>query len=165
MTKHYTLQEALRLAIKSEKDSMDFYRKAAELVTDARSKEVFTLLAKEEVDHLKSFYGLYQWEDLGPIDAFIATPPDKLSATHLALEKAIAADTTEKVALEIALKEEKAGIELYQVLVQDITDQQVKHVFEAVIKGTQGHYDLIEDEYMRVMAMVHSSDQNIYVRE
>ena len=29
MGKEYTLQEALALAIRAEKDSMDFYRKAA----------------------------------------------------------------------------------------------------------------------------------------
>ena len=41
----------------------------------------------------------------------------------------------------------------------------MRRVFETVIKETQGHYDMIEDEYMRVMAMVDRSDQDIYVRE
>ncbi|TSK07246.1 MAG: ferritin [Geobacter sp.] len=165
MFKEYTLQEALKLAIKTEKESMDFYRRAASVSKDERSKKVFDLLAGEEVNHLKAFFDYYRGGDLGDIDTYLASPPDKQSATHLALEQAIEADSHEQKALEIALKEEKACIDFYTILVKDVVDPLVRKVFETVIRETQGHYDMIEDEYMRVMTMVHSSDQNIYVRE
>jgi rubrerythrin len=93
------------------------------------------------------------------------SPPNKSSNTYAALVKAIDAETPEKRALEIALKEEKACIDQYTVLAKDIIDPLVKGVFERVIKETQGHYDLIEDEYMHVMTMVDKSDQDTYVRE
>jgi len=165
MMKEYTLQEALKLAIKTEKESMDFYQKAGSITADERSKKVFTLLANEEIGHLKAFFDHYKGGDLGNLPEFLNSPVDKLSATHIALEKALAADVHEQEALEIALREEKACIELYTVLVKDIVDPLVRRVFETVIKETQGHYDMIEDEYMRVMAMVDRSDQDIYVRE
>ena len=165
MGKEYTLQEALKLAIKTEKESMDFYRKAGSVTADQRSKQVFGLLANEEIGHLKAFFDHYRGGDLGDLASFMDSPPDKLSATHLALEQALAADVQEQKALEIALQEEKSCIELYTVLVKDIVDPLVRRVFETVIRETQGHYDMIEDEYMRVMAMVHRSDQDIYVRE
>jgi len=41
----------------------------------------------------------------------------------------------------------------------------VRSVFQKVVKETENHYALIEDEYMHVMKMVHKSDQDIYVRE
>jgi rubrerythrin len=88
-----------------------------------------------------------------------------MNATYKALEKAIDEETHEQKALEIALKEEKACIEQYTVLVKDIVDPLVRGVFERVVKETQGHYDMIEDEYMHVMAMVDKSDQDTYVRE
>jgi erythrin-vacuolar iron transport family protein len=165
MVKEYTMQEALKLAIKTEKESMDFYRKAGAITEDERSRKVFNLLANEEVGHLKAFFEHYQGGDLGDLTSFIGTPPDRLSATHLALEQALAADVAEQKALEIALQEEKSTIELYTILSKDIVDPLVRRVFEAVIRETQGHYDMIEDEYMRVMAMVDRSDQDIYVRE
>ena len=165
MGKEYTLQEALKLAIKTEKESMDFYRKAGSITSDERSKKVFGLLASEEIGHLKAFFDHYQGGDLGDLASFMDTPPDKLSATHIALEKALARDVHEQKALEIALQEEKSCIELYTILVKDIVDPLVRRVFDAVIRETQGHYDMIEDEYMRVMTMVHRSDQDIYVRE
>lgn len=165
MGKQYTVQEALKLAINSEKDSMDFYRKAGSMTTDARSKQVFELLANEEMGHLAAFFDHYKGGDLGDLESFKARPADKLSATHVALEQALASDVHEQKALEIALQEEKSCIELYTVMSKEMTDPQVRKIFETVIKETQKHYDLIEDEYMRVMTMVHDSDQNIYVRE
>ncbi len=165
MGKEYSLQEALKMAIQAEKDSMDFYRRAASVTQNERAKKVFELLANEEVGHLKSFFDHYKGTEFGDLKSFIDSPPDMKNATYMALEKAITANTHEKEALEIALKEEKACIDQYSVFAKDIVDPLVKGVFERVIKETQNHYDLIEDEYMHVMTMVHKSDQDIYVRE
>ena len=165
MGKEYSLQEALKMAIQAEKDSMDFYRRAASVTQNERAKKVFELLANEEVGHLKSFFDHYKGGEFGDLKSFIESPPDLKNATYMALEKAITANTHEKEALEIALKEEKACIDQYSVFAKDIVDPLVKGVFERVIKETQNHYDLIEDEYMHVMTMVHKSDQDIYVRE
>lgn len=165
MGKEYTLEEALKLAIRAEKDSMDFYRRAASVTKNERAKKVFELLANEEVGHLKSFFNHYKGGDFGDLKAYMESPPDLKNATYLALEKAIDAETHEQKALEIALKEEKACIDQYTVLAKDIVDPLVRAIFERVIKETQGHYDIIEDEYMHVMAMVNSSDQDTYVRE
>ena len=45
MGKEYSVQEALALAIRAEKDSMDFYRKAASVAKNERAKKVLDLLA------------------------------------------------------------------------------------------------------------------------
>ena len=165
MGKQYTVQEALKLAINSEKESMEFYRKACSMTADERSKKVFDLLANEELGHLKAFFDHYKGTDLGDLESFVAQPVDKQTATHVALEKAFAEEVHEQKALEIALQEEKSCIDLYTVMAKDMVDPLVRRIFETVIRETQKHYDMIEDEYMRVMTMVHESDQNIYVRE
>jgi len=166
MGKEYTLEEALKLAIQAEKGSMDFYRRAASVTRNQRAKRVFDLLASEEVGHLKSFFDLYKGGEFGSdLKTYMACPPDRKNATLQKLEKAIDEETHEQKALEIALKEEKACIEQYTVLVQDIIDPLVRGIFSRVINETQKHYDMIEEEYRHVMTMVHESDQNIYVRE
>ena len=165
MGKEYSVQEALKLAIQGEKDSMDFYRKAASATKNDRARKVFDLLANEEVGHLKSFFDHYKGKEFGDLDSFMRTPPDTNNPTYKALTKAIDEETHEQQALEIAMKEEKACIDHYTVLAKDIVDPLVRGIFERVIKETQGHYDLIEDEYMHVMKMVDKSDQDIYVRE
>jgi rubrerythrin len=165
MGKEYSVQEALKLAIQAEKDSMDFYRRAATVTKNERARKVFDLLASEEVGHLEAFFSHYRGGEFGDLKSFLETPPSKKNATYLALEKAISEETHEQQALEIALREEKATIEQYALLAKDIVDPLVRGIFEKVVKETQKHYDLIEDEYMHVMTMVDKSDQDIYVRE
>lgn len=165
MGKEYTVQEALKMAVQSEKDSHDFYKKASAATKNARAKDVFDLLASEEIDHLKAFFHHYKGGEFGSIDEFMASPPNLRSAVFMALEKAINEGVNEQAAMEIALKEEKATIDQYTIFAKDIIDPLVKGIFEKVIKETQKHYDLIESEYAHLMKMVHESDQNIFVRE
>lgn len=165
MGKEYNVQEALRMAIQGEKDSMDFYRKAASATANDRAQKVFELLANEEVGHLKSFFDHYKGGEFGDMKTFMESPPNTDNPTFRALLRAIDEETHEQQALEIALREEKATIDHYTVLAKDIIDPLVRSVFERVVKETQKHYDLIEDEYMHVMTMVDKSDQDIYVRE
>jgi rubrerythrin len=165
MGKEYSVQEALKLAIRAEKDSLDFYRKAASVTKNERAKKVFNLLADEEAEHLKSFFVLYKGDEFGELNSFMASPPDTSSATYLALKNAIDKETHEQKALEIALKEEQACIEHYSLFARDIVDPLVRNIFERVVKETRKHYELIESEYAHVMRMVHESDQDIYVRE
>lgn len=165
MGKEYTLQEALKMAIQAEKDSMDFYRKAGAVTKNERAKKVFDLLANEEVGHLKGFFDHYKGGDFGDLQSFMQSPPNRQNPAYLALEKSIDDETHEQKALEIALKEEKSCIDQYNLFAKGMVDPLVRGIFEKVVKETQNHYDLIEDEYMHIMGMVDKSDQDIYVRE
>jgi len=165
MGKEYTLQEALALAIRAEKDSMDFYRKAASVATNERAKKVLDLLANEEVGHLKSFFDHYKGTEFGDLTTYINSPADEKNPTYVKLMKAISEDIAEQKALELALIEEKECIGQYTQLAEGVVDPAVRTVFLRVVKETQGHYDLIESEYAHIMGMVHETDQDIYVRE
>ena len=165
MGREYTLQEAVGLAIKAEKDSMDFYRRAASVAKNERAKKVLDLLANEEVAHLKAFFDHYKGSDFGDLNSFINSPVDSKNPTYIKLEKAISEDMVEQKALELALIEEKDCIGQYTQLAQGVVDPAVKAVFNRVIKETQCHYDLIESEYAHIMGMVHETDQDTFVRE
>lgn len=165
MGKEYTLQEAISLAIKAEKDSMDFYRRAASVAKNERAKKILDLLANEEVAHLKAFFDHYKGTDFGDLNSYINSPVDTKNPAYVKLEKAITENIAEQKALELALVEEKECIGQYTQLAQGVVDPAVRAVFERVVKETRGHYDLIESEYAHIMGMVHESDQDIFVRE
>lgn len=165
MGREYTLQEAIALAIKAEKDSMDFYRRAASVAKNERAKKVLDMLANEEVGHLKAFFEHYKGSEFGSLSSYIDSPVDTKNPTYMKLEKAISDDMVEQKALELALFEEKECIGQYTQLAQGVVDPAVRSVFERVVKETEGHYALIESEYAHVMRMVHETDQDIYVRE
>lgn len=165
MGREYTLQEAVGLAIKAEKDSMDFYRRAASVATNERTKKVLDMLANEEVGHLKAFFDHYKGTDFGDLTTYMNSPVDKKNPTYMKLEKSISEDMPEKKALELALIEEMECIGQYTQLAQGVVDPAVRSVFLRVIQETKGHYALIESEYAHIMGMVHESDQDIFVRE
>jgi len=165
MGREYPLQEAIGLAIKAEKDSMDFYRKAASVAKNERAKKVLELLANEEVGHLKAFFDHYKGTEFGDLTSYINSPVDTKNPTYMKLEKALNEDLIEQKAMELALIEEKECIGQYTQLAQGVVDPAVKAVFDRVVKETQGHYALIEAEYAHLMGMVHESDQDIFVRE
>ncbi len=165
MGKEYTVQEALKLAIQAEKDSMDFYRRAASVTRNERARKVFDLLANEEVAHLKAFFDHYKGPEFGDLKSFMATAPNVENTVYADLEKSITAETHEKKALEIALVEEKACIDQYTLFARDMVDPLVRSIFLGVVKETEQHYALIESEYAHIMGMVSESDQDTFVRE
>lgn len=165
MGREYSLQEALRLAIKAEKDSMDFYIRAASVASNERAKKVFEMLASEEAGHVRHFFEHYKGSDFGDLQSFMASPADKGNPAYRSLEEAIMEDLGEKRALELALEEEKACIGQYEQLASGVVDPAVRAVFRRVVKETQGHYDLIEAEYAHVMGMVNDYDMDTFVRE
>jgi rubrerythrin len=165
MGREYSLQEAVRMALKAEKDSMDFYRRAASVAKNERAKNVLELLANEEVGHLKAFFDHYKGTEFGDLSSCINAPVDTKNPTYIKLEKAISEDMIEQKAMELALVEEKECIGQYTQLSQGVVDPAVKAVFDRVVKETQAHYALIESEYAHLMGMVHESDQDTFVRE
>ncbi len=165
MGKEYSVQEALKLAIKAEKDSMDFYNRAASVAKNERAKKVLQMLASEEASHVKHFFDHYKGADFGDLQSFLQTPVDTKNPTYVKLEKAITEEMGEQKAMELALEEEKACISQYTQLAADVVDPMVKSIFERVIKETKGHYDLIEAEYAHLMGMVNDSDIDTFVRE
>ncbi len=165
MGKEYSVQEALKLAIKAEKDSMDFYRRAHSVAKNERAKKVLDLLANEEVAHLKAFFDHYKGTEFGDVVSYIDSPADEKNPAYSKLTKVINDDFVEQKALELALAEEKNCVGQYTQLAKGVVDPAVRAIFERVVKETQGHYDLIESEYAHIMGMVHETDQDTFVRE
>jgi rubrerythrin len=165
MPQEFNVQQALKLAIQTEKNVMDFYTMAAEITKNPRGKKVFTLLAGEEREHAGHFFDLYKGSDLGTFDEFMATPPGKDTTMLHDLRKAIDAKVHERKAMEIALREEEDLAKNLRLTAARIVDPVVRSIFEKMAKETSDHYALIESEYAHLMGMVHETDIDIFVRE
>lgn len=165
MPQEFNMQEAIKLAIQTEKNVGDFYTRAASITKNSRAKKVFELLAKEEQEHASHFFHLYQGGDLGTFEQFMSTPPKSDTAMLKSLEKALDENVHERKAMEIALREEEDLARSLTMTAERIIDPAVRAIFERMAKETRDHYALIESEYAHVMAMVHETDIDIYVRE
>jgi rubrerythrin len=165
MPQELKLLEAIKLAIQTEKDVMDFYLKAAALTNNERGKKVFELLAKEEREHAGHFFKIYTGSDLGSFEDFMAQPPSSNHAMLKQLEKALDENTHERKAMELALQEEGDLVKNLRMTASHIVDPTVRAVFDRMAEETETHYAIIESEYAHLMAMVHETDIDIYVRE
>lgn len=165
MTQEPTLINAIKQAIQTEKDVMDFYLKAASLTNNERGKQVFEQLAKEEREHASHFFKIYTGSDLGSFEEFITQPPSTGHAMLKQLEKALDENVHERRAMELALKEEEDLVKTLRRTAANIVDPTVRAVFDRMAKETEHHYAIIESEYAHMMGMVHETDIDTYVRE
>jgi len=165
MPQEFNLQQAIREAIQTEKDVMDFYTRAAEISTNERATKVFLTLAGEEREHAANFFHLYTGDELGDFDDYMARAPREESVMLHNLSKELNPDIDERKAMELALAEEQDLAKNLRGTAARIIDPAVRAVFEKMAKETDDHYQIIESEYAHLMGMVHESDIDTFVRE
>lgn len=165
MPQEYIHQEAIKVAIESEKQLMCFYQKAAEMVADAGGKQVFDRLAEEKKSHVGTFFRYYRGNEFGSFDEFISTPcpaeTDVLKELHATIDDHV----KERRAREIAMKKEEQFEKVLLSKAKQIVDPGVRTVFDQMAKESRNHYAIIESEYARFMRMPHETDIDTFVRE
>lgn len=165
MPQEFNMKNALKFAIQTEKDAMDLYKHAATIIKNPRGKQVFEQLAGEEAEHVGHLFKVYSGEDFGSMDDFLKTPPHVDLRTIRQLDEALSNNAHERKAMELALNlEEELAKSLY-LTASRIVDPTVRAVFDRLAKETENHFALIESEYAHLMAMVHETDIDIFVRE
>lgn len=158
------VNDAVRRAMQTEKNAMEFYQRGAEMMKNAEAKKVFELLAREEREHAEWFYNVYEGDDID-LEQFMAADADKDSDWMKELNQVKGSDFNERKAMELAMEKEKNLAEHLRALAGKIENPEVRKVFEENAKSTDHHYQIIESEYARLMGMVHETDIDTFVRE
>ncbi len=146
------LKLAFKTAMKGEVEGRELYLIAAERTDDAKAKDVFSYLAKEEDSHfeaLKVMYHSYlkneelvvpelprlvRFEDASnPI--FSSDFKNRLEGRHF-----------EMSALSIALKLEQDAFQYYQKLSDESDDKKLKDFFSRLSAWEKDHYDALHRE-------------------
>lgn len=165
MPQELNMQNALKLAIQTEKNTMDLYKHAADIIKNPRGKQVFEQLAGEEAEHVGHLFKVYSGKEYGSLADFLASPAQLDNKTIKQLDQALSKNAHERKAMELALNlEEELAKSLHQTA-SNIVDPAVRNIFVRLAKETENHFALIESEYAHLMAMVHETDIDTYVRE
>jgi rubrerythrin len=159
------LKEAVRRAIQTEKNAMDFYLRGAGMMKNAEAKKVFELLAREEREHAEWFHNVYPGDDIGNLQEFLSAGVDQDSDWMKELNQVNTAGFDERKAMELAMEKEKNLAAHLRTMAAKIDNPDVRKVFEQNATSTDHHYQIIESEYARLMGMVHETDIDTYVRE
>ena len=165
MPQEFNHQQAIRLAVQTEKELMTFYRRAAAMAVDPGGKKVFERLAKDEEEHVSHFFRHYRGTEFGTLEEFVNAPCQTDAPMLKELDKLINDEVKERKAMEIALKHEDQLESNLRNTARQIVDPGVRVIFDQMAKETRNHYQIIESEYARLMGMVHESDIDTYVRE
>ena len=159
------VQGAVKRALQTEKNAMNFYELGAQQMTNPEASRVFGLLAREERGHAQQFFGIYRGGDIPSFEAFMDAPADYESTWLSALAKVIDAEFNEQKAMELAMEKELSLEKTLRETAAKIAAPEVRAIFELNATETHNHYELIESEYAKIMGMVHESDMDTFVRE
>lgn len=141
------LREAIRSALRSEKDAMDFYRASAEQLTDPEAAALFSGLAREERQHAYSFYILDRDGDLPPFEELLDAPPDTSGSWWRALQKLAAENFTAKAALRLAIEEERRLEAELRAAAEEIGEPRARSIYLANANSTHCHCRGLEQLY------------------
>ena len=155
---------AIHNSMQVEKNAMNFYLACERQSKDEKCKNFFRLLAREEKEHAHTFFVIAP--EAGDESKFVAfiSKGDAAEGLFGDLDKLVSG-FTERKAMLLALDKEKALAEQLRAMAAKIADPEVKKIYEWNARSTDHHYQLIEEEYARLMAMVHATDVDIFVRE
>jgi len=149
--KQQELQIAMRQAIITEKNAMDYYHYAGEKMFNERARLTFHLLAREERQHARSFYDAYRWDDLPPFEELMAAPPDTGSEWWQALQQTMLGDFDEPLALALAIERERAMEADLRSIAEKVSDPAVREVFLLNARLTHHHLEMVVQDYQALM--------------
>jgi rubrerythrin len=141
------LQQAIRAAMQTEKDAMDFYRLAAQKIADPAACCRFAQLAREERQHAYTFFNVYRGGDIHSFEEFLAEPTNTESDWWAALKQLEAEGFTECAALRLAIEREYALEKSLREVAEQIDSPEVKVIYLANASSTHNHCRCIEQEY------------------
>ena len=147
---------ALDVAIQTEKDGREFYKRAAENTTDGGGKVLFTSLADDELDHLGLLESQRQalakeghWQPGS--DAEWREPPARVEGapvfSRAALAENVNAYTSDLSALRMAFLIEKDAVAFYTKAAAKTEDPNGKEIYERLVEMEREHQRILEEEY------------------
>lgn len=146
MTAKTDLQQAIKKAMQTEKDAMDYYKYGAEKMHDEHARKSFEILAKEEKQHAHMFFSIYKGDDVPDFEAFMAAEPDTESSWWKSLQKIILGGFDERKAIELAIEQEAQLEKELCAMAESIEDEEIKQVYLANARSTHHHYELCMEE-------------------
>lgn len=147
------VQQAIKEAIQTEKDAMDYYKYGAERMAAEKARKTFELLAREEYQHAESFFKIYQGDDIPSFQEFMSAPPNTASSWWKNLQSLLVQDFDERKALELAIEQEDALEKQLRKTAATIDDPEISRVYIANAQSTHHHLELVEEDYKAMFGM------------
>jgi rubrerythrin len=152
MTETDATLAALQMAIQTEIDGYNFYKRFAEQTVDPEARAAFERLAQDEVMHLELLRNTKgMLEDSGQWAEYRAVAPEPVAGAPIFSRERVAQNvvdyTSDLSALRMAYLIEKDAVDFYTRAAEQTDDPSGKRMFLDLAKMEQGHLNLLEGEY------------------
>jgi rubrerythrin len=139
---------AIEVAIRMEKDAIDFYTEAAGKTAHSVGKKMFLSITEDEKRHLKMLSAIFK--DIG-ITLDNVSPMANIQTIFKTMKDSmmqrVAATKDEIDAFRIAMQMEKEGVEFYKKAEADAPTDKERALFKRLVKEEQQHYDIFANTY------------------
>jgi rubrerythrin len=142
--------QAMKTAIEMEKSGHRFFTEASNKVKHEVGRKLFSRLAAEEIDHLRTFEKIFN-EVSGGADwkeAMKAVQPVKRVPYFDEARKEFKAEnmSVELDYLKKALDIERDAIQFFEEAIREAESPEAGEIFKRILDEERGHYDLIQSE-------------------
>ena len=141
--------KAVEMAIKMEREAINFYTKCAGKTNNPVGKKMFLSIVEDEKYHIACATKVTQGKEFKPAEA---TPLQDMrmifEQNKEAMLQRVSSTTDELEALEMAMKMEEETIKFYKkAAAEAITDPAEKAFFECLIKDEEEHFAIFQNTY------------------
>ena len=140
--------EILKQAILLEKRGRSFYRKVAEQTEHNAVKEIFEMMAQEELNHMQTL--AEQYKAFQKDNKFAPGTYDKTESSHVAskvltgeIKEKISAAGFEAAAISAAIAMEERAIEFYSNGASTTTDPEAKALYQWLANWEREHLNML----------------------
>ena len=139
---------AIEIAIKMEKDAINFYTEAAQKTQNPAGKKMFLSITEDEKRHLQMLTQIFKEIDIKITEV---NPMKNIKTIFESLKDTMmqraAATKDELEAFKIAMQMEKEGVEFYKKTASEARSEKEKALFERLVKEEEQHYAIFSNTF------------------
>lgn len=139
---------AIEIAIRMEKDAIDYYEKAAGITSHPVGKKMFLSIREDEKRHLEMLESIFKEVD---IDVKDVSPMKNIKSIFEEmkehLQERVGTTTDELSALKTAMDMERESVEFYMKAASETQKRKEKALFERLVKEEKQHYQVFSNTY------------------
>ena len=142
-----TLNDLLDAAIQDEIAAQKFYLDALEKTKNAKLKEFFNSLAREEKGHERILTGV---KEMGIYDGSLPVDEDsveKIANAHVIPHEEPIEEMSLERAMEVAMKKENKASEVYGQMEQSSNQEELKKLFSSLSSDERRHASKIDEQF------------------
>ncbi len=138
-----SLRELLKIAIRSEIESAETYRKLLDRDLPAETREKVERLVEQEEEHEEKFWSVFS-------DFFPDDEKDLGEGNEIEAEIRNSEDPSLQELLETAMKDERKSEEFYDNLRDQFEDREVRSMLGYLAANEREHYQILQQELKKL---------------